>query len=117
MTRPVTTAVLILVGYLTLPASAQAPEPQTYGFGNASCGEWRQGRKEYDAEKLTYSQAARHGWVLGWLNAGSLYHEPIAETDSQAALAFIDDYCAQNPLDRVVDASTALVTELQRRAR
>ena len=63
----------------------------------------------YDAE----------AWVLGYITAYNVYvfeGEDVAKgVDAAGLLAWIDRYCATNPLDNIDTATMMLVRELQRR--
>lgn len=79
----------------------------TMGAGNDSCGKWIATREE-PASHFQYKQ-----WVFGYIsgvNWNSSSKQSIPP-DGEAAIAFIDQYCKNNPLHYLVLATTALVQE------
>jgi hypothetical protein len=82
----------------------------TDGFGNSSCGKWLAAKND---------SAARYGaeqWLLGFVSgmnwAVAVGKRPQARlVDNDAAMAFVDHYCAANPLHTVAFAAAALVQE------
>jgi hypothetical protein len=53
-------------------------------------------------------------WLLGWVSAYNAYNvsRQVRLQDGQSALAFVDRYCTNNPLQLVVGAAEALIDEL-----
>ena len=85
--------------------NAADPGPMIYGFGALSCGKW------LAAAQNSVDRGLNTAWVLGWVSAaGSYGHLP--DTDAEAITAWIDNYCRDHPLDKIADASAALVQEL-----
>lgn len=86
---------------------------QYYGFpGYDSCGSWTSNRRDRGSQAL-------EGFVLGFVTSANLYgdNDGLLGTGSGATgmLAWVDKYCADNPLDSVLTASIKLVTELKKR--
>ena len=81
----------------------------TYGQGNESCGEWTaQNKVRRDTHQFT--------WVVGFVSgAGFASTRTQKPTDSSGIAAWIDTYCAANPLDSIAKASGNLVVELETR--
>jgi hypothetical protein len=108
--------ILILVALLVGSTSAQGY--MRYGHGNKSCGEWTQIQETGDASAVAQ-------WVLGWISAAGYYAVAkgidndsgnLVTIDSQAIVAWVDDYCTRKPLNTVAHAAEAAVKELARRA-
>jgi hypothetical protein len=83
----------------------------TRGAGAKTCGWWTAKRAGIDPEKYMASS-----WVLGFL-AGSNYfatgiYDVSKGVDNEGLLAWVDNYCAVNPLDSVADAAMELVAFL-----
>jgi len=80
-----------------------------YGAGGPSCGKWLAERK--GTNWYTMGQ-----WLLGWLTAAGYYNVRggLRETDSDAATAWVDNYCREHPLDNLVVAPGHLVDELSK---
>ena len=81
------------------------------GEGVNSCGEWtsqRAGKTEFAAT-----------WVLGFVSAYNRYVPDVSSiakgTDAQGIWAWVDNYCAANPINDIDDAAGALVTFLKNR--
>lgn len=107
----------IIIGILasSVPSQARTPlrQVQTYGFpGNDSCGDWTENRKNRSTQVL-------EGWVLGFVTAANTYGENDGllgvGSGATGMLAWVDKYCADNPLDTVLTASAKLVIELKKR--
>lgn len=89
------------------------------GAGQESCGGWTDGRRNPGTPEAELRNVARVHWVLGYITANN-YLLPadrgpknIAEgTDHNGIMAWIDNYCAANPLVGLHSATDALVAEL-----
>jgi hypothetical protein len=107
-------------------AVAQAPVGRTVavlGEGNISCGQWLKARQlaADGATILMTGRFAAEAWVLGYVSAfngyGLTVSKNVAEgTDVEGIFAWIDQFCRKQPLENVLDATTMLVVELQRRS-
>jgi hypothetical protein len=57
-------------------------------------------------------------WILGYLSGvamdKSAVSEAIGQTDAAGIFAWIDNYCRQNPLDRIDTAASLLVLEMSK---
>jgi hypothetical protein len=113
---------VVLLATLLLPATAQAGPNSVGGYtvlgqGNLPCGEWTKRHAEKDARADVLSV-----WVTGYLTGinGSAAAGPSDITkgmDLGSLDAWIDDYCAQHPLDSLATAAKELVVELLKRGR
>ncbi len=79
-----------------------------YGHGTGSCGEWTESRNQ---DRLSYHAV----WIKGWISAAGYYEGELANSDSPALDAWMDNYCKANPLDGIVDGAEKLVEELKQR--
>lgn len=98
----------------TLPSRK---EMNFYGYPeHDSCGDWTLNRANRG-----FRTQALEGWVLGFVTGANFYGSSDgktgADTNSTGMLAWVDRYCADNPLDDIVEASVKLVTELKKRRR
>jgi hypothetical protein len=90
---------------------AQEKRPYTnYGVGLNSCGQFLEARR-YPGNDVAYEH-----WLGGFLTANASWRvglgaEP-ANTDVLAAVAWIENYCRQNPLRQFNTAAVALVHHL-----
>jgi hypothetical protein len=106
-------AIVAAILVASFPMQGQAKQVQYYGFpGHDSCGDWTSHRKSRDNQIL-------EGWVLGYVTAANVYgdNDGLLGTGSGSTgmLAWVDQYCAANPLDSIFAASAKLVVELKRR--
>ena len=81
------------------------------GAGSLSCGKWLEARNN----PRMHDQFEQ--WVLGYMSginwaAWTKKQKQADLPDAEAALAFIDQYCRNNPLDPIVAAAAALVQEI-----
>ena len=83
-----------------------------YGVGNHSCGKYTADAAK-DTPTFTYMYSS---WVSGFISAlGWAEGRPdLKSSDSDAMMGFITLYCANNPLDDLVDATVALSRELEK---
>ena len=81
------------------------------GFGTPDCGQWL-------AEKTTYRKA----WLTGYLSGLNSAHYITTDRDPldmlssmDQAYAWMDNYCRQNPLEKISVGSFILFVELMRK--
>jgi hypothetical protein len=59
-------------------------------------------------------------WVLGFLTAFNYYQSNTGDVangiDANGLFAWIDNYCLAHPLDRIANATIALITEVSNRS-
>lgn len=95
---------------LSVIAFAQAPLGDravlVMGAGNLSCGTW--------LEEKSDTTSLRTQWLLGYLTGynGFNANRQVQVPDAASAMAFVHQYCANNPLHNVLLAANALVDEL-----
>lgn len=82
------------------------------GHGGDSCGQWTHERR-----LQSDSSASMGTWIVGYITAYN-YHvwkgkNVASETDAPGMFAWIDTYCAANPIKGLVDATEALVDALK----
>jgi hypothetical protein len=88
-----------------------------YGAGMVTCGEWQRFRSTGNKPASLQLQAWIDGFLSGY-NTASEDKDIIApKPESIAYYAWIDNYCGQNPLNKVMQAVMALQSELAARAR
>jgi len=84
------------------------------GIGAHSCGSWVADRKANG-----WAALVDEAWVVGFLSAynqfGPAPDNITAGTDIGGANGWMDNYCAQHPLDTVSLATQALINELNKR--
>ena len=87
-----------------LMSSPNAKGKDVLGSGTASCGTWLEAKSE-PANRQVYGQ-----WVLGFISGSNWRSELQARpVDTEAALAFVDVYCTNNPTHMLVMAASAAV--------
>ncbi len=79
----------------------------SYGSGTDSCGTWVEDRKTTSG----WYQSGQ--WVNGFISAAGYYGINFKESDVNALLVFMDNYCKNNPLDKVSDGAKALAKALE----
>lgn len=77
------------------------------GLGSNSCGKWLEGKTSPNA------RFAYRSWVSGFLTGVNWHTTGRQATvpDADAAVAFVDRYCENNPLLNISSAAAALVQE------
>lgn len=79
-----------------------------FGVGNESCGRWTEDKKADGPGRWQKKQ-----WVAGYMTAYSLWVEngsgPVTESDAYGAVAWIDNYCQETPLDDLADAAEKMI--------
>ena len=112
------TLAVLVVGAALMGSPVFAAESVTarwMGEKSFSCGQWPKGVDYHTPDK-----AFMLNWVLGFLSGvGTSPTSPdlLANTDNASIAAWIDNYCAANPLDTMLVAATKLRWELDRRER
>jgi hypothetical protein len=86
------------------------------GAGMLTCAEWKENRSNDN-----FMAFQLEAWVDAFLtgyNVGSHSIDFIPQrNESVAYYEWIDNYCSQNPLNKIVEAAVALKHELVSRAR
>ena len=94
---------------IVIPSFAHGAD--VYGSGLHSCGKW-------SVESKTDSMARRYyiQWVLGFVTSMSVTSEALNKdmksSDSSAIIAWMDNFCVENPLISINQASQHLTNEL-----
>jgi|SRR6266487_4038328 hypothetical protein len=97
-------------------SSAPAWSVRIIGYGLESCGEWTYVRRTENATNLLYAS-----WALGYLSGVNAANENFTKKDllerqdARGLLAWMDNYCRANPLDKIGKALGMLVNELLKR--
>ena len=85
---------------------------QNKGAGSYSCGTWTKERKDN-----TWHSSGQ--WILGFVTAYNYYTPGVSDVaknaDNQGLAAWVDNYCAANPLNNIADASISLIRFLKAR--
>jgi hypothetical protein len=102
---------LVMLLLLTFGASTQAQGVAITGVGTFSCGKFL----ELRAVKNEAQDVAFVSWIWGYL-AGLNMEGQRATTqnlpDAASTLAYADKYCAEHPLNNVLQAANELFREL-----
>ena len=77
--------------------------------GTVSCGRWTD-----DRQNDRIIAATELSWVLGYVSATNVWakRDIPSGTDVQGMAAWIDNYCAKNPLDSLEVAAEAMINAL-----
>ena len=99
---------IISVCALTLSACETTYQYWTYGVGVKTCTEWAAERNdEYDTYVST--------WVMGWVSgAGRYIGVELEKADHEIMMAWIENYCTENPDKTIKEAAEFLVKQLQK---
>ncbi len=126
----ITSIVLVAASLVAVPVAAVGQDTmQTFGAALESCGAWTQGREEagnelsYGSSGASVQRLSRESWVEGYITAlnvnlpsrGGAVLNILEGGDLLGAFAWIDNYCAANPLDDLNRATFLLTDELRRR--
>jgi hypothetical protein len=105
----------IVMSILLMLAAGTATAEDThvyhvYGVGTESCGSWLEERRK----AIDYWHGTLE-WTLGYVSAyGHFSGEQLRHTDAQAVAAWLDKYCAENPVMDIENASNALIQALHK---
>lgn len=106
---------LPIMALLTGPLNAQEGIA-VIGYQSVSCGTWTKDRREHSVALGAYE-----GWIEGFLSGLAFTkwpaQNPLVGIDTDAAFAWVDNYCSAHPLDTLSVATFALMKELSSRAR
>jgi hypothetical protein len=120
------TGCVLSLGAETMPQQAgrgDRLESTVYGYGMVSCGQWLK-----DTKDKPIVAAAGTQWLLGYVTAltrlGAAYGipgkagpiPPLARSDADAMTAWVDNYCAEHPLEQFEEAALWLSIELRKKA-
>lgn len=101
-------AKLIVVAVFTCsPLVASAAT--LYGLGAKTCGTWLEKRCANDHFDMAQ-------WMLGYISAANYYTFDFKESEGAAFIAYMDNYCQQNPLEKFSVGVRRLIDELQKKA-
>ena len=93
---------LIFVCPLTTNAST------LYGLGVSTCGTWLEKRRTNDHFDISQ-------WMLGYISAADYYGPDLKESEGQAFIFYMDNYCHQNPVDQFSVGVRRLIDELRKK--
>lgn len=102
----------LLVTVVIASAAINSPaiaESNIWGSGSVSCSTWR-------AERVSNGNPThwQQMWVLGFVSGSAISNENSHEVNAEELLDFVDNYCNENPLKKLVNATVALVSELKK---
>ena len=115
-------AMVITVGLIALSvkvvwaAERRPGDRMVYGAGMVTCAEWQQYRSTGNKASVFQLQAWIDGFFSGYNTASEGIDFIAPKPESVAYYAWIDNYCIQNPLNKVMQAAMALKDELAARA-
>jgi hypothetical protein len=113
---------LIIAGLIAMSVeSASAYDPgagdrMVYGAGMVTCAEWQKYRSTGNKAAVFQLQAWIDGFFSGYNTASQDTDFIAPQPETVAYYAWIDNYCSQNPLNKVMQAAMALKDELTSRA-
>jgi hypothetical protein len=95
------------------PTPSLAQTATIIGRGVESCGWWTSERRKNES-----AGGAVH-WMLGYRSGANIFGsgpDVLQGMDGRAIAAWIDNYCAQHPLDQLSSAGPPLLNELVQRS-
>lgn len=104
--------IITVLALITILLTPTAQAYTIYGFPGVSCGSWTSARGLENMKEAQYAS-----WVLGFVSGAGYAEVKMKETDSQAMLAWVDNYCGANPLDTIVEAIKELIATLEDKAK
>jgi hypothetical protein len=105
--------VLLLLSFI---GPLHAKSAYVYGAGTVSCAKWSEFRTTNNSNKFQM-EGWLDGYLSGWNLAGDDTPDFLLHSDRTALYAWVDYYCAANPLDDLIQASDKLKKELINRSR
>ena len=100
---------LVLIIPVCFPSAAFGADKDGIYFviGAATCGAWHEAARDDRNQRLAYGY-----WLEGYIS-GVNYLAPgnDVKLDLAQINAYVDQYCANNPLDRLVAAANAMIDE------
>lgn len=82
-----------------------------YGEGTASCPKWVESQKE-DPENI--NRVIFESWLRGYMSGAAYYGPELKESETEKIVSWVTNYCQENPLENVHEASDALNKELRK---
>lgn len=91
---------------------AQSNETVTV-VGGKSCGNW----VKYRADSDTFAKTVVQNWIMGYLSGAAMNKgsDFLSKLDGDSVFLWYDQYCQNNPLNSLAQASEQLIRERHRR--
>ncbi|WP_087129153.1 hypothetical protein [Caballeronia concitans] len=102
--------VAAMVLFSLIPSQADAYKTS----GDRSCGQW------LIRSSNAFEQGAAQGWFMGYMTCmarATTNIDLLSPVDAPSIMAWVDNYCRANPLDKLSDAGVKLGSALIRRLR
>lgn len=77
-----------------------------FGYGNKSCGNWIEARKNRNEFEQVH-------WILGYVSAAGYFGENLKDTEYYAMTSWMDNYCQKNPLKSLENGTIQLINALK----
>jgi len=88
------------------------------GHGTESCGTFIEAANEGQYQNNWKKWNGFYFWTVGYLSGYNRYveglHNIIANTDMRGCMAFVEQYCRDNPLKDYDSAVNALIKEIEK---
>lgn len=108
--RVITTAASTFLFLTFFAATANSEQVFIYGSGNMSCSEWTKARSGSAESHLVHD-----AWILGFVAGVKVTEEKNigGDIESKAMLAWVDNFCRDQPFQKVWIAAGLLVRRLR----
>ena len=113
---------LAVLAIVVWPAIGQALPTETgeytkLGVGNLECDQWTLARQSGDVNTVWWKTLIL-GWVQGFLTGYNHYgpgtFDVTKGVSADIIMGWVDNYCMQHPLNNIVGAAEALITDLDK---
>lgn len=109
MNRRTVIALAAVASVFSHESFAQDPNAKFYGAGVETCEKWTVDRKE----DLISGTGQKIQWVLGYISAVESFVFDLYDTKPSEVAAWIDEYCKNNPSQRIRTAAAEFALSIR----
>ena len=110
---------LLLLFGLLVTTTGRAEDTLKYvpiGLANSTCGQFTTAVEEGNFDSNWNRWNKYHSWLAGFLTGFNLLDEDtvdiLGDSEFKDVMTYVENYCADNPLNLFVQAAQALLVEL-----
>jgi hypothetical protein len=104
-------AAAIIAVILVITATPTYAGVKFIGAGAVSCGTWTHDHQYPDSSGAYLDDQWALGFLSGAADEGPSNIDPLQDLDYNAVVAWITNYCAANPLSKIVAAAEAFIDQ------